>query len=168
MGDTKNLFNKEAVEKIQDMTGGGTMMMFCCDLDAKPFHATPMSTQKVEDNGVIWFFSSGNSERNKKLKKDSRVQLLITDDGSSNYMSIYGDAIFVHDQEKVKELWSPFVKAWFPEGPSDPNLTLLKFTPKEGFYWDTKHGKLVSMAKMMASVVTGKAMDDSVEGELKL
>ncbi|WP_235299513.1 pyridoxamine 5'-phosphate oxidase family protein [Portibacter marinus] len=168
MGDIKPLSNKDAIKKIQDMTGGGTMMMFCCDLENQPFHATPMSTQKVEDNGIIWFFSAADSERNQILKRDPKTQLLIVDDGSSNYLSLYGKTEFVDNQEKIEELWSPMVKTWFPEGPTDPNLSLLKFVPQEGFYWDTKHGKLVAMAKMLASVVTGKTMDDSVEGELKV
>jgi general stress protein 26 len=59
------------------------------------------------------------------------------------------------------------VKAWFQEGPEDPNLSLIKFTPSEGFYWDTKNGKMVAFAKILTSIISGKTMDDSVEGTLK-
>lgn len=167
MGDTKNLMNKEAIEKIKSMAGDGNIVMFCCNLGEQPFDATPMSTQSVEADGTIWFFSAKNSDRNTHLKQDGGTQLLYGNRGDSDYLSIYGTSEVMYDQQKAEELWSPFVKVWFPEGPTDPNLSLIKFTPKEGYYWDTKNGKMVSLAKMLASMVTGNTMDDSVEGKLR-
>lgn len=166
MGEIKPLFDAEAIEKIKEMTGDGKILFFCCNLDTQPFDTTPMSTQTVEDDGTIWFFSTKNSDRNRYVKQDPRVQLVYGDSGSQDYLSIYGQAEIVHDPQKAEELWNPFVKVWFPEGPTDPNLSLIRFRPTEGFYWDTKHGKMVAFAKMVASMVTGKTMDDSVEGKL--
>lgn len=167
MGEVKTLINKEAVEKMQEMLGDGNILMFASNLGNHPFEVSPMSTQKVEDNGVVWFFSAKNSDRNKYVQQDSRVQLIYSDNSKSDYMSVYGNAEIVNDQAKVEELWTPLVKTWFQEGPEDPNLTLMKFTPTEGYFWDTKHGKMVAFAKMLASIVTGKTMDDSVEGKLQ-
>lgn len=168
MGKKKNVFNQEAVEKLKKMAGDGQILMFCCNLKTQPFDATPMSTQQVEDDGTIWFFSTKDSDRNKYLAKDSRVQLLVGNQGDSEYLSIYGDTEVLYDKEKAEELWTPMVKTWFQKGPTDPNLSLIKFIPSEGYYWDTKNGKMVAFAKMLASVVTGKTMDDSVEGKVKL
>lgn len=167
MGDIKPLMNKDAAEKMQEMLGDGNILMFASNLGTAPIDVAPMSTQKVDDDGVVWFFSAKDSDRNKYVQKDSRVQLIYADNGSSDYMSIFGNAEIVHDKAKVEELWTPLVKTWFQEGPDDPNLSLIKFTPSEGFYWDTKNGKMVAFAKMLASIVTGKTMDDSIEGELK-
>ena len=74
----------------------------------------------------------------------------------------------MYDKEKIKELWEPIVKTWFQEGTDDPHISVIKVTPKEGYYWDTKHGKLVALAKMVASMVSGKTMDDGIEGKIKL
>ena len=60
------------------------------------------------------------------------------------------------------------MKAWFQDGPEDPKVSLISVTPESSQYWDTKHNKLVSILKIAASVVTGKTMDDGVEGELKV
>lgn len=168
MGKIQPLFDQKAVEKIKDMTGDGHIVMFCCNLDSQPFDVTPMSTQKVEDDGTIWFFSTKDSDRNSYVKKDPRVQLIYSNSGDQDYLSIYGKAEVLQDVEKAKELWSPFAKVWFQDGPTDPNLSLIRFKPSNGFYWDTQHGKWVAFAKMAASIVTGKTMDDSVEGKLKL
>jgi general stress protein 26 len=167
MGEVKPLMNKEAVKKMQEMFGDGNSLMFASNLGTTPIDISPMSTQKVEDNGEVWFFSAKDSDRNSYIQKDSRVQLIYSDNSKSDYLSIYGEAEIVHDHAKAKELWTPMVKAWFQEGPEDPNLSLIKFTPSEGFYWDTKNGKMVAFAKILTSIVTGKTMDDSVEGTLK-
>lgn len=166
MGDTKNLMNQQAVEKMKSMAGDGHIVMFCCNLGEQPFDATPMSTQSVEDDGTIWFFSAKDSDRNTHLKQNNKTQLLYGNRNDADYLSVYGTSEVMYDKQKAEELWSPQVKVWFPEGPSDPNLSLIKFTPQEGYYWDTKHGKMVAFAKMLAGMVTGKTMDDSIEGEL--
>ena len=44
----------------------------------------------------------------------------------------------------------------------------LIFTPTKCECWDTKHNKILQLLKIATSMVTGKTMDDSVEGELKL
>lgn len=167
MGEVKTLINKEAVEKMQEMLGDGNVLMFASNLGNSPFEVSPMSTQKVDENGEIWFFSAKNSDRNTYVQQDSRTQLIYSNSSDSDYMSIYGNAEIVHNQEKVKELWTPFAKVWFQDGPEDPNLSLMKFTPSEGHYWDTKNGKMVSFAKMIASLASGETMDDGVSGELK-
>lgn len=168
MGKVQSLFNEKAIEKIKDMIGDGQIVMFCCNLSAQPFDATPMSTQDMDDDGTIWFFSARDSDRNQYVQKDGRVQLLYGDRGNQDYISLYGKAEVVHNTAKAEKLWSPMVKVWFPEGPTDPNLSLIRFVPEEGFYWDTEHGKMVTFAKMVASMVTGNSMDDSVEGKLQL
>jgi hypothetical protein len=37
----------------------------------------------------------------------------------------------------------------------------------DGHYWDTKHGKMVSLMKIAVGVITGKQMDDGVEGNVR-
>ena len=48
----------------------------------------------------------------------------------------------------------------------DPSLTIIKVTPEDGYYWDTKDGKLITLLKMAAGAITGKEIDGSIEGKL--
>ncbi len=96
------------------------------------------------------------------------MQLLYANDGSSEYLSLFGTAEILKDQAKVEELWTPWAKTWFNEGKDDPTITLLKVKPQEGHYWDTKNNKMVQMAKIAVGAVTGKHLDDGVEGTMKL
>lgn len=168
MPTTENLFNKEAIKKIKNMTGDGSFVMLCTNLGSKPFSSCPMAVQEVDDEGNLWFFSGKDSDHNADIAHDPAAQVLLSDTGSSDYLSLFGTAAIVEDRKKAEELWSSFVKVWFPEGIDDPNLSLVRFSPREGFYWDTKHGKMVAIAKMAASLVTGATMDDSVDGTLKV
>ncbi|MCP9236696.1 pyridoxamine 5'-phosphate oxidase family protein [Lewinella sp. JB7] len=168
MGKTENLFSREAIEKIKKIATDEDITMFCTNLGARPFSTTPMSTQQVEDDGSIWFFSAKDSDRNADLQRDPEAQLIYSSTSDQEYLSLYGEARVVYNLDKAKELWSPMVKTWFQEGPSDPNLSLIHFKPKEGYYWDTQHGKVVAFAKMAASVVSGKTMDDGVSGKISV
>lgn len=109
-------------------------------------------------------FSAVNSDKNAQIVADPYVQLFFENSSASEYLSIYGQATISHDREKIKELWTSWAKAWFQEGPEDPMLTLISVRPDTSSYWDTKHNKMVSLFKIVASMVSGKVMDDGVEG----
>lgn len=60
------------------------------------------------------------------------------------------------------------MKTWFSEGPDDPRISVIKVTATDGYYWETRHGLVIASIKMLVGTVTGKPMDDSVEGKLRL
>ena len=49
----------------------------------------------------------------------------------------------------------------------DPDISLIRVTPQDGHYWDTKNGKLISTIKIAVAALTGNSMDGGVEGNLK-
>ena len=161
MSDEKNLFSKEAIEKIREVVGDTADGMMCTNLTKVPFFTCPMHVQEVDEDGCLWFFSVKNSQHSHDIKNDSRVQFLLADSGTSSFMTLYGKAEILYNREKIDKLWSSYVKVWFPEGKDDPNLTLIKLTPKDGYYWDTKNNRMIGFLKMAASIVTGVTMDDS-------
>jgi general stress protein 26 len=65
-------------------------------------------------------------------------------------------------------LWEPVLKTWFTGGEDDPRITVLEFTPRDGYYWDTKHGMLVASVKMLIGAATGQTLDDSIEGRIQV
>jgi general stress protein 26 len=168
MGDTKNLTNVEAIKKIQDIAKDADICLFATNLTNLPIATRPMSTQKVDDEGNIWFLSSKSSNQNQDIQADSRVQLFYSHKGSAEYLSVYGEASVLFDRNLAKELWSPIAKAWFTEGVDDPELSIIKVVPSDAYYWDTKNNKAVSMLKILAGAVTGKTMDDGVKGKISV
>jgi general stress protein 26 len=168
MGDTKNLISRDAIEKIKKLAESADICHFVTALSRVPLSTRPMSTQKVDDDGCIWFMSGKGSTKNREISADSQVQLFYSHQGGSEYMSIFGTAEIVFDREKVAEMWTPIARAWFTGGKDDPAISLIKVTPQEGYYWDTKNNKMVSLVKIAAAIVTGKTMDDGIEGRLSV
>ncbi len=169
MGDVKNYsHSKEAIKKIQDIANDINICMMCTNLSETPISTCPMATQKVDDRGDIWFLSAKNSNHNREIEQDPQVQLFYAHPGQFSFLSLFGTAEVLHDRQKIEEIWKDDAKIWFQEGKDDPNLTVVHFIPEEGYYWDTKSSKMVAFLKMAASLVTGKTMDDGVEGKLKI
>jgi general stress protein 26 len=168
MGTTKDLAGKEAIEKIKELAEGIDICMFCTEVESLPFSTRPMSTQEVDEQGNIWFLSSAKSDKNLEIKQNDKVQLIYSKASDAHFLSVYGHADVLRDKQKLDEVWTTMAKAWFTEGKEDPDITLIRVRPEQAHYWDTKHGKVVSLLKIATAVVTGNTMDDGVQGEAKI
>ena len=166
--NVQNLEGQEAIAKLKELAESARICMFTTFTTSRPMPSRPMALQGVDDDGTMYFFSASNSDKNAELATDHDVQLFFENNGSSEYLSVFGTATISQDREKIKELWTAWAKAWFQDGPEDPKLTLVSVKPVQSEYWDTKHNKMVSLLKIAASIVKGKTMDDGVEGKLHI
>ena len=165
----ENLQGTDAAEKIKEMAEKVRTCFFCTGAESgKPFSTRPMSVQKVDEVGNLWFLSANDSHKNKEIMTDDAVQLLFQGNSSADYLSIYGSASVSADKKKIEELWNPLLKTWFTEGKDDPRISVIKVIPEHGYYWDTKHGSIIAFLKMVAGAAIGKTMDDSIEGDLSV
>jgi len=164
----KNLTQQEAIEKFKEIVKHESTCLFTTRLNEVPLTTRPMSVKKVCDQGNFWFLSASDSDKNKEVEFDERVQLFISNTSNYEFLSVYGKASISRDRQKIEELWSDIAKAWFPQGKDDPRVTVIKVIPEEGFYWDTKDGKLVSIIKILASAVSGKTLQEGVEGTISV
>ncbi|MES2429397.1 MAG: pyridoxamine 5'-phosphate oxidase family protein [Bacteroidota bacterium] len=164
-----DLIGKEAVEKIKDFSEKAHTCFFCTKIrTGESFSARPMTVQKTDDEGNLWFLSANDSTLNHEIAYDSYVQLLFQGSSYSDFLNIYGRAIVNQDKAIIKELWKPIFKTWFTEGEDDPRITVIKIYPQEGYYWDTKHNMAVGFIKRLVGAAIGKTMDDSIEGSIKV
>ncbi|MEO7531876.1 MAG: pyridoxamine 5'-phosphate oxidase family protein [Sediminibacterium sp.] len=167
MGDLKNLVNTEAIEKIKELATSADICMFTTSLSKLPLTARPMSTVDVDDEANIWFISMKSSNKNAEISADKRVQLFYASRNSSEYLSVYGEASIIIDKELFKDKWVVEAKAWLEEGVDDPEMSLIKVTSVDSYYWDTKHNKYIALIKMATAIITGNAGDDDgVEGSV--
>jgi general stress protein 26 len=168
MSNQKNLQQQDAVKKLQDLTDKIEICMFCTYTKDQQMECTPMTTQKTDDGGNIWFISDKNSDRNHNLLQNKIVDLLYAHPGKESFVSVHGTAEIIYDKKVIEEMWSPMAKAWFKEGKEDPNISIIKVTPTEGKYWDTKNGKMISFLKLIAAAAGDKTVNVGVEGNLKM
>ena len=166
--NNENLSGQEALDKLKDLIKSESICMFCTDLLQQPITTRPMSTQKVDEDGNIWFLSSIKSGKNDAIIANNSVQLFYSNSSAYEFLSVFGTASIHTDREKIYERWTPFAKAWFADGKDDLDISLIKVVPQSCYYWDTKNNKMLSMLQMFASIVTGSAPNDGIEGTLSI
>ncbi|MGA9639304.1 pyridoxamine 5'-phosphate oxidase family protein [Flavobacterium sp.] len=167
---TENLKNNKAIEKLKELAEDARICMFSTELTKLPVNSRPMGLQECDLQGNLWFLSSQESNKNFEISEDNRVQLYFMNNSSAEYLSIYGKAYIYKDQETIEEQWSPMAKPWFKDGKEDPNVTVIRVTPDEIYYWDTKAGKFMTMLSIFSAVALGSETDndDGVEGKLNI
>ena len=165
----ENLEAREAIHKIKEIVDKAQACFFnTSSALAGSIGSRPMSVQKFDDQGIFWFLSSNDSHKNTEIDVNPVVQLYFQGSPHSDFLQIRGHAEISTDRKKIKDLWEPILKTWFTEGIDDPRISVIKVTPTEGYYWDTKHGNAVAGVKMLIGAAIGKTLDDSIEGKLHL
>lgn len=163
----ENLIHAPAVEKIRELALAARVCLFGSGAGTFPLTVTPMAVRDVDDAGNVWFLSARSSVKNAQIAHDPRVQLLFTNTGDSQYLTLDGTATVSDSRELREKYWTPIAKTWLHGGVDDPELTVIKVAIKDGYYWDTEHGKAVAFIKTAVGALTGKTMDDSVEGKVR-
>lgn len=137
-------------------------MMTTIDSQGK-MHSRPMATMDFDANdfqGTLWFFTKHDSLKVHEIEEDKDVNLAYSEPSSQRYISVTGLATVETDKNKMKELWNPTLKAWFPEGLEDPELALIKVEVDSAEIWDAPPSKVVRLAGMAKSIVTGKSYEN--------
>lgn len=149
---------EESIKKIQELTEGIDFCMLTT-MDGGHLRSRPMSTQEFEFDGDLWFFTSDNTHKIEEIEKDPRVNVAYSKPDENTYLSVSGRAETLKDKAKIDELWSPVLKAWFPEGKDDPHLCLLKIRVEQAEYWDAPSSKIVQLFGMVKAIATGSEAD---------
>lgn len=164
----KDLVGQDGVDKIKELAKKASTCFFCTKNAEEGLFATrPMSAEHIDDEGSFWFLSADDSHKNLEISKDPAVQLLMQGSAYSDFLSLYGTVTISKDKDLIDRFWDPLMKTWFTDGKDDHRITVLKFSPKQGYYWDTKHGMAVAMVKRVYGAVKGETYDDSIEGNIK-
>jgi general stress protein 26 len=87
----------------------------------------------------------GEPAKDEEIKAAPEVCLAFADTGSNTYLSMTGRAEMLRDTAKARELWSTEAQAWWPKGPTDPDIRLLRVVPNSAEYWDTR-GNSITVA----------------------
>jgi general stress protein 26 len=113
----------------------------------------PLTSTVDKEARAFYFLVDKGAARYNHLDTFPDVMLGFVDSPGAKYVVINGKAELSNDRDKIKELWSPFAKAWW-DSAEDPAIRLLTVKPNRAELWDSPN-KLVSAALMLTAVVTG-------------
>lgn len=163
MTTERNDFKKLA-EMIKDMK---FTMFTTVNLDGT-LHSRPMATLELDAekfDGTLWFFSRKSSFKNMEIESEQDVNLAYSEPSSQRYVSVSGKAFLSQDEAKIKELWNPTMKAWFPEGLNDKELSLIGVRIESADLWDSPPAKMVQLVGFVKAAVTGKPYETKKNSE---
>ncbi len=147
-----------ALGTLRDIVMAIRVAMITTEGSDGTMHSRPMYLQQVEDDGDLWFATSGGSPLAEQVREDARVLATFAQPDDHKFAVIRGTGAVVHDAAKVEELWNPGMKAWFPNGPTDPEIALVHVRAEHGDYWDAPGGP-VRIVQFAAALLTGKRPD---------
>lgn len=133
------------------------------------FHSRPMIMAEVAQDGSLFFISDIHSEKVEELAEDRRVNVAMQE--GHRYVALMGTAEIVRDEDHVKKMWSEAWRVWFPQGPEDASLVLIKVSPQQGEYWDNEGMSRVKyLYETAKAYVTGTtpSLDKDIHSKVSL
>jgi general stress protein 26 len=145
-----------ARDKVIELLKDARIAMMATHGDDGRMHARPMWTNTAEFDGFLWFLTDMSSPKVAEIHRNSEVLLTYSDEDKQNYVSISGTAEALKDEAKARELWHESARVWFPKGPDDPALGLIKVTVQTAEYWDSPSSTMLYAYGYLKAVTTGQ------------
>jgi general stress protein 26 len=136
------------MKRLATMIRGVKVAMLTTQGRDGSLHSRPMATQEVEFDRILWFFTAADSVKAAEIHAHPRVNLSYVSTQDHFYVSLSGRAELLRDEEKMKELWSPACRTWFPKGLDDPDLVLLRVDVELAEHWDMLSSAMVSLVEL--------------------
>lgn len=145
-------------QKLREMIKEIDFCMLTTVDENNDLHSRPMSlNSEVDQEGNMWFFTSSNSHKVSELTRTPKCNASFSKPDDNRFVSITGKAELVTDKQKIKELWKPELKIWFPEGPDQPDVALLRIGIEKAEYWDSPSSTVASVVHFVSALVKGES-----------
>lgn len=119
----------------------------------------PMHAIVDREAGCLWFITDQRGAKEKEIRASPEVCLAFADTGSNAFLSLTGRAEVLRDSAKASELWNDEAQAWWPDGPTDPHVRVLRVTPNDAEYWDSRGNSVAVALKLAAARRSGRSPD---------
>jgi general stress protein 26 len=147
-------------EKLKEMIKDIDFCMLST-IDEKGYvHSRPMSlNSEIDEEANLWFFTSASSLKAGEIERSPQVNASFSNPEESQYVSLSGTAELVTDRTKIKQLWKPILKAWFPDGPEQSDLALLKVRVEKAEFWDSPSSTVAQVFSFVSAIASGKQVE---------
>jgi general stress protein 26 len=118
--------------------------------------ARPIETRPDRDADLIFFVTDVHSAKEDEIEAAPDVGLVIFDPKDKAYLSITGRARVMRDAAKMKAVWRKTDELWWPGGPTDPNVCLMRIEPLTAELWDGPASTAVAAFEFAKARLTGE------------
>lgn len=145
----------EAITRLRELIDGIKFAMLTTVEQDGSLRSRPMTVQETEFDGDLWFFTEADAPKVGEIEHDRQVNVALASPDDQRYISLSGTARLIRDVQKQRELWSEPNKIWFPNGPEDPNLALLKVSVDKAEYWESGSNRVGRMFDFARAMISG-------------
>jgi len=129
-------------------------MVVTHDGRGQQIRARPMAAHPAQEEGAIFFLTDADSLKASEVEGNNSVCLAFADNNSRKYVSITGRADVVDDKNRIKQLYSVYDKAFWPDD-NDSRIRILQVIPESAELWEGA-GRVVTALKLVAASLSGE------------
>jgi general stress protein 26 len=148
-----------AVAELQRLIEGIPVAMVTTIAPDDVLRCRPMLLERLEPDATLVFLTHLSSQKVGDVRHDARVNVSFVSDKGDRYVSIGGTATVTHDRERMRQLWNPTYRAWFPGGPNDPDSAIFTVRIDRVDYWDVPTTRLVRLWGVVRALATGQVAE---------
>lgn len=152
-------------EELWELVGGIETAMLTTRRRDGMLVSRPMATQKRAAGADFWFVTL-RGPKVEEIEGDPRINLTYYRDRTREWVSISGEAEISTNRSKIRELYAPDWKIWFPDeggkkdgGPEDPRMVLIGVHARSAQYMTVDKPQPVVFFEFLKGMVTGKTPD---------
>jgi general stress protein 26 len=108
------------------------------------------------DAGVIWFVTDVRGSKDDEIEADAQVCFVVIDHKDKAYLSITGRAEVRDDRAQAEKIWKKTDDVWWPDGPRDPNVRVVRLVPERAELWDGPSNTAVVAFEFAKARLTGE------------
>jgi general stress protein 26 len=131
-------------------------------------HSRPMLLHDLDDSGWLWFVTDRHSRKACELSQNPHATIAFQSKKGDRYVSVQGTAVVVRDDVKLREVWNPTLRAWFPRGRRDAEIVLIAVRVSHAEYWLVPRTRASRVIRMVKAIVTGTRQEAGKHGVLDL
>ena len=127
---------REAIPEIARMLREIDVCVFATRGEGGQLHARPMSNNRqVEWDGDSWFFAPSGGRLVAELEAEPRAVNAYRVEEGFGFISVSGRASIETDPKLKRRYWLEELERWFPNGPDDPNVSLIRLAAEHVDWW---------------------------------
>jgi general stress protein 26 len=145
---------KDAIDRVWDIIEKTGVCMLTTQ-SSGGLRARPLEARPDREAGLLFFVTDIHSAKEDEIEATPDVGLVFIDSSDKAYLSITGRARVMRDAELIKAAWRNTDGVWWPGGPGDPNVCVLRIEPAAAELWDGPASPVVTAFEFAKARLTG-------------
>ena len=152
---------QKKLEELDKLIEGIEMAMFTTRRHDGHLVSRPMATQERINEADLWFVTDADTNKLDELVMDPHVNCSYISSKTFEWVSVSGVARIVRDKKKIKALYKPDWRAWFPDeggardgSATDPRIALIFVEADSVVYQKNDKPRPLILWEVLKGIVT--------------